>query len=251
MWLALDSSTSTLSLALGHADGEVVAEASYDAGRAMSELLPGVLLELVAPHVALDALDGFVCGLGPGSFTGLRQGLATAKGLAFALGKPVVGVSSLAALAADGPTGVPLFPSAIVKRGELYLGRYRREGLGTLEAFGEEGWGTVAECARLLRETPGAVLFGTSLPEYREALREAGAPSASLLDEPCTPRARQLLAIARPKLAGATAADAFAVEPRYLRGSTAEENAKFPKAPGDAPVARLVEEDAPLPERRS
>src|SRR5262249_6970325 len=103
MIVALDSSTLTLSLALGRA-GEPAPVASERHGppAKVSDLLPGALLGLLArAGLTLDDVRGFVVGLGPGSFTGLRIGLATVKGLAYARRLPVSGASSLAALALE------------------------------------------------------------------------------------------------------------------------------------------------------
>jgi tRNA threonylcarbamoyl adenosine modification protein YeaZ len=98
--LALDCSTLTLSLALLRADGSVVEHRLVKPPIRQSEALPGEVDALLKAHGhSLADVTGFVCGLGPGSFTGLRIGLATAKGLAYALKKPIVGASSLAALA--------------------------------------------------------------------------------------------------------------------------------------------------------
>jgi len=97
--LSLDTTTRAGGCALLR-DDRVLREHSGDGSRDQAERLPGdltVLLEHEA--VALDAIDAFAVATGPGSFTGLRVGIATMQGLAMATGKPLIGVSAFDALA--------------------------------------------------------------------------------------------------------------------------------------------------------
>jgi tRNA threonylcarbamoyl adenosine modification protein YeaZ len=107
--LALDTATAVAMVALGDADGALLAETSWTAGnRHGEELLVRIERMLAEAGTGLPELGAIVVGTGPGAFTGLRVGLATAKGLAHGLGIPVVGVGTgvalLAALAGDGST---------------------------------------------------------------------------------------------------------------------------------------------------
>jgi tRNA threonylcarbamoyladenosine biosynthesis protein TsaB len=239
--LSLDTSTLTLSLALVGIDGRALEHVTLGPPARQSDVLPGVIDDMLRRHgVALNDLDGFVCGLGPGSFTGLRIGLATLKGLAYAVEKPLVGVSSLAAVALEAPEGVELFTSAVVKKGELYLGRYQRRG-GEVAALAAETSMTVAAFAEALRGAPSARAVGPALVDYRATLIERGVPSEQLLEGPLVPSAVAVARLAR--LPGSyRKEDVFALEPHYLRGSGAEENPKFPPLPGVEPKARLKDE---------
>lgn len=106
--LAIDTATSRATLALGSlADGSMVAVDTWPGAHAHAEtLLPRLQALLANAGVGLDAIGGIVVGIGPGGFTGLRVGLATAKTLAHGLRRPIVGVGTAAALvAANGETG--------------------------------------------------------------------------------------------------------------------------------------------------
>jgi tRNA threonylcarbamoyladenosine biosynthesis protein TsaB len=120
--LAIDTSTLTASVAVV-VDGVVVAASEARTGAHSERLMPLVAEVTGRAGVAPRSLDAVAVGAGPGSFTGLRIGMATAKGIAFAAGVPLWLVSSLAALA----HGVPgLAVGALdARRGEVYAGFYR------------------------------------------------------------------------------------------------------------------------------
>jgi len=143
-------------------------------------------------------LTGVVVGTGPGSFTGLRMGLAAARGLALALDVPVAGVSTLDALAAGSPGAVPVVDAG------------RRE-VFTLVAG--EPW-----CAspQALELEAGTVCVGDGAVRYREVLEASGAEVPPDGDERHLPRARFHAELAR------TFGSAEAVEPLYLRLPDAE-----------------------------
>lgn len=239
MWLALDTSCLTLSLALVRPSGEVVEHALVPPPTKQSDALPGAIEALLARHgVAWSQLTGLVSGLGPGSFTGLRIGLSCLKGLAFALEVPLVGVSSLKALALEGPEDTELFCAAVVKKNELYLGRYRRA-LGVVEALEPETSLPLGAFAERLLAAPAARMIGPAVPEYRSALEALGVPPEQLLAAPHVPSALCLARLATIP-AAYDAQAVFALEPHYLRGSGAEENPKFPPLPGVESKARLI-----------
>ena len=97
--LALDTATSTVVVAAGSLDGTVIAATVFEGGyRHSQELLPAVARLMADSGLALIDLEGIVVGTGPGAFTGLRVGLATAKTLAHELERPVVGIPSSEAL---------------------------------------------------------------------------------------------------------------------------------------------------------
>lgn len=248
MRLALDTSTLMLTLALVERlpDGgvRVVEDVRIGPPQRQSEVLPGAVGELLARHgVALAALEGLVVGLGPGSFTGLRIGLACAKGLAYAAGLPVAGGSSLAALALEGPEGVPLYCLAVARKDELYLGRYRREGARGVVALGPEEALTPEAVAERLRAEPEAVVLGPALTEYGAVLERAGVAAERLLAAPRVPSAVALAQLVELPEKGAQPLEAlFGLEPHYVKASSPELDPKFPPLPGPAPGARRTGE---------
>ncbi|NMO20961.1 tRNA (adenosine(37)-N6)-threonylcarbamoyltransferase complex dimerization subunit type 1 TsaB [Pyxidicoccus fallax] len=245
MFLSLDTSTLTLSLALVERapDGGVRALEHVVVGppQKQSEVLPGIIGELLARHGAkLAALEGLVVGLGPGSFTGLRIGLATAKSLAYAANLKVAGASSLAAVALEGPEDVPLYCLAVARKDDLYLGAYVRRG-GTVEALEPETAMSPQEVAARMAAEPRALALGPALTDYRVALESHGVAPERLLAGPTFPSAVALARLARFP-AEWSLQTLFALEPHYVRASEPERNPKFPPLPGPAPSARLKED---------
>lgn len=126
MLLALDTATRFASLALH--DGRVLRyEATWEAGRQhTTQLMPRIVAALEELRLKPEALSAVAVALGPGSFTGLRVGLAIAKGLALARGIPLVGIPTLDILAAaQGQSRYPLIAIIQAGRGRLCAARYR------------------------------------------------------------------------------------------------------------------------------
>lgn len=128
--LGLDTATALSSACVLRDDGrafEVVPDARGLLGRPghARDLLPAVMRVLAESGLDWSGLDGIAVGRGPGSFTGLRVGLATARALAQARGLPLHGVSSLAALAAGAETGPDWVLASIdARRGEVFAALY-------------------------------------------------------------------------------------------------------------------------------
>jgi tRNA threonylcarbamoyladenosine biosynthesis protein TsaB len=243
VYVALDTSTLTLSVALVERVGgcaSAVEQQALGPPRKQSELLPAVVMELLDRHgVRLESLEGIAVGLGPGSFTGLRIGLATAKALAYAAQLKIAGASSLASIALEGPEGIPLLPCAVARQGELYVGFYRRRG-EAIERTEPERAMTPAQLVRILEAQRDAIALGPAIFPYMEELQSLGAPVSRLLPKPEYPSA---LAVA--KLAVFPPAQdlkaLFALEPHYVRSSEAERNPAFPPLAGPAPSARILD----------
>lgn len=109
--LVIDTATTHAVIALGSPDGTLLTERGWVAGYRHGEELLARIEELLAGvGQAASELGGIVVGTGPGAFTGLRVGLATAKGLAYALGLPIAGVATGDALLAAAAAAIPEDP---------------------------------------------------------------------------------------------------------------------------------------------
>jgi tRNA threonylcarbamoyladenosine biosynthesis protein TsaB len=194
--LAFDSATSVVTAALAR-DGELLGER---VSRPVSVLEDAEAL-LSDAGLAPTDLDGVAVGIGPGSFTGIRMAIATARGLSLALGIPVAGVSTLRVLAAGAPGAVPVIDA---KRREIFT----------------EVDGQPAVLAPLnLRLDPGTLCVGDGAVRYRDQLTSRGAEIPPDDDERHVPRARFHALLARDF------GPADAVQPLYLRVPDAEKTA--------------------------
>jgi tRNA threonylcarbamoyladenosine biosynthesis protein TsaB len=182
--LAFDTATDVATSALV-ADGEVLAERM---SRAVT-LLEDVDALLRQAGSRTRELEALAVGIGPGSFTGVRIGLSTARGLALALGLPVAGVSTLDALAAGAPGALPVIDA---RRREVFVP------------------GQVLAPADLAVEA-GRVYVGSGAVRYREVLEAKGGEIPPDGDERHLPRARFHARLAREF------GPAEAVEPLYVR----------------------------------
>ncbi len=170
--LCLDTSTPTARVAILDLDAQPRFSAEVTADRHAGHLMPLCAKALQAAGVAAADLAGIACGGGPGSFTGLRVGLAAAKGMAMATGVPLHVVSSLEALAVDMLTASPAataVPCLDAGKGEVYVAAYAADPARLVRE--------VAPSARLRPEdvaawaVPAAQLAGNGAARYAERLR--------------------------------------------------------------------------------
>ncbi len=184
MLLAIDTATRTLSLALY--DGEqVVGELTWKSANYHTvELTPSIAAMLRHADLSPAGLKAIAVALGPGSFTGLRIGLAVAKGLALANNTPLVGVPTLDIVAASiGPEDIPLCAILQAGRGRICAGAYRwDEGV-----WRPDGDAAVTTWAELLSNLDTLTLFageidlaGAKLLRRRRAKAYVLSPAAGL-----------------------------------------------------------------------
>ncbi len=220
MILALDTATLTASVALTDDDGRTLASGAAAVRTHSEQLLPLVHELLGGLGASMRDVHAIACGAGPGSFTGLRIGLSTAKGLAFATGAPLYLVSSLgalvhAAMAAGAPTDALLVPCLDARKREVFLGFHRsgQEVAPEVVCAPDRIAASIAEVAA--RERVPVVLFGEGAQRYRERATLA-APVRD--DLPATPPATSIAALAHARRAHDPAGDPVAsAAPTYIR----------------------------------
>jgi tRNA threonylcarbamoyladenosine biosynthesis protein TsaB len=232
--LALDTTTKAGSCALWR-DGALVEQRPGDAARTHAERLPGDLADLLAAHgLTVKDVDLYAVASGPGSFTGLRVGIATIQGLALVHGKKVVAVSALEALAQCGAAAVP---RATLVGG--WMEAYRKEVFGALYRItaraaaeaGPDALVTLEEVAAPAVASPAdlaadwariweadGVIIGDAVPAARDALSAALPASTQLLDT--VPLAATIARIAHAYPERATLP--HAIIPLYVRRPDAE-----------------------------
>jgi tRNA threonylcarbamoyladenosine biosynthesis protein TsaB len=191
--LAFDTATSVATSALVR-DGELLSERASRAVRVLADV--DELLQ--DGSVERRELRRLVVGTGPGSFTGVRMGLATARALAFGLELPLAGVSTLDALAAGAPGALPVVDA------------------GRREVFTLHEGAPAVVAPRQLRVPPGTVCVGDGAVRYRAVLEGLGAQVPPRESEVHLPRARFHVELAREFV------EPDAVEPLYLRLPDAE-----------------------------
>jgi N6-L-threonylcarbamoyladenine synthase len=230
--LALDTATerTTVGLArMSDARLELMGAAVVDAPRAaMSRLLPMVDSLLGASGLTVADVGGVVVGRGPGSFTGVRIGVATAKGLAHGLSCPLWGVSTLDAIAwAFAGEDVTLAVVGDAMRGEIYPALYRC-GTGRAIRLSPERVAKPADVAAQWAALDQPLLFaGNGLRKYAEVFSAALGEHAAFADEDLwPPYAHGLFGawIAQLATGERGSGDAADVLPVYTRLSDAEEN---------------------------
>jgi tRNA threonylcarbamoyl adenosine modification protein YeaZ/ribosomal-protein-alanine acetyltransferase len=260
--LALETATIAGSVALS-VDGRSVARTG-DGSRTHGERLPNELLDwLTTNGRRLDDVDAFAVVTGPGSFTGLRVGVAAIQGLALARQKGVVGVPTLEAMAAawlevHGPAPPVIVPCLDGQRGDVFVAAFDATGASAIEGCRvaiEPRVGRPDDVARLLASTApvsGMVLIGTGARRYAEIFERA-LPGVRVGDVP-QPIAEAAAQIAARRVESAV--KPHALRPIYLRRPDAElarERAtRQGSAAGDRatdwPIARASAADLPAVE---
>jgi tRNA threonylcarbamoyladenosine biosynthesis protein TsaB len=210
MLLALNTCGSTASIALGVVDThevKILATAELAVRTYSARLIPEIAALLESQQSTLRDVEAIVVVNGPGSFTGIRVGLSTAKGLAEGAGIPLIAVSRLALLA-----NASLLPYVLVAvdagRGEYYVGEYRNgENLGEVLLSGEE---TVA-----VARQPGAGVLVCD-----ESRAEDLSPCGPVYVQP--PDAAEALGFAMKRFRAGQFDDPETLNANYLRRSDAE-----------------------------
>ena len=210
--LGIDTTTKYLSL--GIFDGSKTYEYNLDLGIRHSTLLvPTIKRVLDAVGLDLKKIDYFACGLGPGSFTGMRVGLATIKGLSWACKKPIVGISTLDILAKNVKSTDKQIVAAIdAKRKLIYCGIFKNNGrfkrLKTYMLLGED------ELLKVIESE--SIILGDAILLYKEDIFKK-IKGVSFLENDCWyPKGHNIIELALERVKEGKASNALNVNPIYL-----------------------------------
>lgn len=217
--LAIETATEACSVALVHGD-QIIARSELAPRRHAELVLPMADALLAEAGLGRHALDAIAVGRGPGAFTGVRLGVSLAQGMALALDRPVITVSSLAALALEAERDDAAILAVIDARmGEIYAACYRSDGQGGLVSLDAERVCTAD--ALNLPEAGSWQVVGSGWATYESVLRER-LPSAPVwFDGVRYPQARHVAELAvREFQAGRAHAPELAL-PVYLRDKVA------------------------------
>jgi tRNA threonylcarbamoyladenosine biosynthesis protein TsaB len=183
--------------------------------------LPAVDRALGEARITLDALGGIAVSIGPGSFTGLRIGLSTAKGLAYATGLPLVGVPTLEAMAWALPAARwQICPVLDARKQEVYAALFRHEADG-LRRIAEDAAMAPEELCRLIRNP--TLFLGDGVEPYGALFRER--LGDKMLCPPLASRGARPACVAelgRQRLLRGERDAPETLTPAYLRPSEAE-----------------------------
>jgi len=214
MLLAIDTSTDSAGLALVQ-DGKTLAEATWRCGQNHSvELLPRLTQLLQEAKAELQSISCVLVAKGPGSFNGLRVGLSTAKGLAFGLDIPIIGISSLELEACQhAENDLPICPVFNARRGEIATALYQKRDNKWRQLVPEH----ITTVEALDSEITGKTLFcGEYVPIIASQLKEKFKDKAVIA--PTRPRRAGLLSeLAKERLKARDYDNPATLQPLYLR----------------------------------
>jgi tRNA threonylcarbamoyladenosine biosynthesis protein TsaB len=219
--LAIETTTEACSVALVHGD-VVIARSELAPRRHAERVLPMADELLAEAGLGKHALDAIAVGRGPGAFTGVRLGVSLAQGMAMALERPAITVSSLAALALEAPEqeqDAAILAVIDARMGEIYAACYRRDANGGLVALDDER--VCTPDALQLPEAAAWVVVGSGWASYADVLRERLTGALLHADGAVYPQARHVAELAAVEYrAGRVLAPEYAL-PVYLRDKVA------------------------------
>ncbi len=217
MQIAIDTSTDTASLALVK-EGEILAELTWRCGQDHTvHLLPNLAHLLNQAKLSLSSASGIIVAKGPGSYNGLRVGLSTAKGLAFSLDIPIIGISTLAVEAYQhAETGLPICPIFNAGRGEIAVAMYQRKRGEWSQLMAEQITTIDALCSQVATKT---VFCGEFVPAITNILKETLRQKAIILSSAASWRRAGFLAeLGLKRLQAGDYDNPVTLQPLYLRG---------------------------------
>ena len=221
--LALETSAKAVSAAISE-DGKLLASGYQDTGLTHSRTLMPIVEHLLKnTGLSLSEIDAFAVSNGPGSFTGIRIGVSAAKGLAFGAEKPLVGVSTLEAMANNVAFSDGLIIRAMdARRNQIYNALFSAEN-GVLTRLVPDRAISLEDLGRELADDfrPKTVV-GDGARLCFDALTAAGIACRLAPPHLIMQNAMSVALAAEPLVAAGKAADAQALEPVYLRPAQAD-----------------------------
>ena len=216
--LAIETSTESCSVAL-LVDGELITRSQLAPRRHAELLLPMCDQVLAEAGIARSQLDVIAVGRGPGAFTGVRLAVSAAQGFALGLDRPIVPVSSLAALALEAPdNGAPILALIDARMGEVYAGCFHRDMQWLVRLVGVE---SVGPATQVELPTAAANLVGTGWETYRSVLEPRLVQRPLHCDGLRYPQAAAVARLAVPMFEVGMACDPSVALPVYLRDNVA------------------------------
>jgi len=223
-WLILETSGRVARVGLAR-DGAVVRAVELDSARRHArELVPAIDTMLKAESLRPTALTGVMVSCGPGSYTGLRVGLATAKSLAYATGCQLRAVDTFAAIAVQSPAEantVCVIADALQE--QVYVQEFAQH---DREWHATNALRILPVSAFVANLPAGTWISGPGVLAYETQIPVANLRAPEANRNPCL---ESVFAVGL-RLLPVTREELFALEPLYLRGSSAEEKAKTPRA---------------------
>ncbi len=220
--LAIETSSEYGGVCLFDSQRGVLAETRFGSQKRHSAaLMPAISHIFSITSLSIKDVDFFSISIGPGSFTGLRVGLSTVKGLCFSTGKPLVAVSSLEAFAHQfAHTRGLLCPLFDARKKEVYGALFRAE-KGEISRLTEDMVQSVDKIISLVSEK--TIFAGTGAEKYRDVITERLSDMAEFADGPLMhPLPSSLAFAAMKKAEGKEFSDPSKVTPLYIRASEAE-----------------------------
>lgn len=222
-WLVLETSGRAARVGLARG-GAVVGAAELDSSRRHARDMTSTIAALLQAEGLKPAdLTGVIASRGPGSYTGLRVGLMTAKALAYATGCELRAADTFAAIAEQAPADAHhVWVIADALQGQVYAQRFARR---PDDWFPATALQIVAAGAFAAGLAEGDWVSGPGVEVYAEVLPQS---CARVAEADRLPRVASVLAVGL-RLPPLTREELFALEPLYLRGSSAEEKADGPR----------------------
>lgn len=218
--LALETTGELCSIAVCDDRGVIAGRAYRHRMHLLERLTPDIDAVLADAEVKLEELDGIAVGVGPGSFTGIRVGLTTAKMLADTCGLPICGVPTQDALAAEHVRPAGKLVAALIRArpGTVYAALYRWTNLEPVR-FADPTLLPISEVAQLLAQHAAGtdcLLCGDALTRYREALSKAITSVPLIWGRSVAPSAGTIAEIGRRRIAASQVDDPVNLLPLYV-----------------------------------